>query len=129
MKELYQRQNAVVFGSEQMVFCLSHFFLKQVLKEEDVMKTVGQWFLTVWRPRTHLKIYRAMVSERSGQILCMQFQEGLGVGTSAVRLRFMTNRLWANIEVADSFTDSLQHGVVFRRVVHSFSTTQSQSNR
>lgn len=43
MKELYQRQRAVVWGLSQMVFCFSHFVLKQVLKEEDVMNIVGQW--------------------------------------------------------------------------------------
>lgn len=44
MKELYQqqRQRTVVWGLGQMMFCFSHFVLKQVLKEEDVMKVVEQ---------------------------------------------------------------------------------------
>lgn len=44
MKELYQQQQqrAVVWGLGQMMFCFSHVVLKQVLKEEDVMKVVEQ---------------------------------------------------------------------------------------
>lgn len=92
MKELYQRLRAVVWVRSNGVLFLT--LLPQAgVEREDVLKIVGQWFLTVWGPRAHLKIHRVMASERSVQILCMQFQEGFEVGTS----EFHTNRLWTNI--------------------------------
>lgn len=64
MKELYQRQRAVFRGLDQIMLRFSYFFLKCKLKEKMLgRKIVGEWFLTISGPQTHLNIYKAVDSE------------------------------------------------------------------